>query len=548
MKETFKSLLLSVLVLTSVVMSSEVWLGLYHAPPPPPARESVTPPPLAAVVAPVAIYAHTAPQARTFSPGDPVFDATWEHLRRLLSPTATPVVRAGTQSEWERALRVGSLEYKLSGPIELTLLLEALGLPQQGGPPAQRIDRIMLSRQSNHLHLLDTANSRFFVWENAPAAAPETSVREEVSRQLDWMAAQTSGQRLRQLASPWRARAATWVYVPDSLGSWPQLLVSHERQVSLALANSFFTDIALVRRVGERDGRVSLTDGVRHVYLHADGTVQYVATSWFVPTADFAAEAKHALARGLSFIAQHGGFTEHVRLRTTEIEPATGDAVAQMQFEFRPYARLSVAGVANFVPIVSWGPQLIVAVNERTVAYYYRSLHSPITDGASPTRVINAESALRALEPSLSPGRLITAMYLGFYQREIDHVTEFLYPVWVVEQGEERFLVNAFTADVIAGPSAQITLINSTDSQATWDIGVPHALSQYAEFRLEYRRDGQVVHRDQWLSPGGPSYSMTRTTSGLSPSTAYTVYFFARRGDAWRVVDGTGRRMTTKAR
>lgn len=546
MRETFKSLLLSVLVITSIAMSSEVWLGLYHVPPPPPARESVAPPPLAAVVEPVAIYAHAAPHARTFSPGDPVFDVTWEHLRRLFNPTATPAVRAGTQSEWERALRAGSLEFKLSGPIELALLLEALGIQQKG--PAQRVDRLMLSRHGNHLHLLDTASSRFYVWENVPPAASATTVREEVSRQLDWVAAQPTGQKLRQLGAPWRLRAAPWVYVPDSPGVWPQLLVSHERQASLALANSFFPDIALVRRVGERDGRVSLTDGVRHVYLHADGTVQYVATSWFVPTADIAAEAEPALTRGLSFIAQHGGFTEHVRLRATEIQPATGDAVAQIQFEFRPYAKLTVGGVANFVPLVSWGPQLIVAVNEREVAYYYRSLYIPITDGASPTRVIGAESALRALEQTLSPGRLITAMYLGFYQREIDHVTEFLYPVWVVEQGEERFLVNAFTADVIAGPSAQITLINSTDSTATWDIGVPHALSQYAEFRLEYHREGRVVHRDQWLSPGGPSYSMTRTTSGLSPSTAYTVYFYARRGEAWRVVDGTGRRLTTKPR
>jgi hypothetical protein len=548
MKETFKSLLLGMLVITSMVMSSEVWLGLYHVPAPPSAQESVTPPPLAAVVEPVAIYAHAAPHARTFSPGDPVFEATWEHLRRLFNPTATPALRAGTPGEWERALRAGSLEYKLSGPIELTLLLEALGIRQKSDSPAPRVDRLLLSRQGNHLHLLDTAGARYFVWDNVPLASPQTTVREEASRQLDWVAAQPTGQKLRQLGSPWRLRAAPWVYVPDSPGVWPQLLVSHERQASRALANSFFPDIALVRRVGERDGRVSLTDGVRHVYLHADGTVQYVATSWFVPTADIAAEATPALTRGLSFVAQHGGFTEHMRLRATEIEPATGDAVAQIQFEFRPYARLTVGGVANFVPLVSWGPQLIVAVNEREVAYYYRSLYIPITDGASPTRVIGAESALRALEQTLSPGRLITAMYLGFYQREIDHVTEFLYPVWVVEQGEERFLVNAFTADVIAGPSAQITLINSTDSTATWDIGVPHALGQYAEFRLEYHREGRVVHRDQWLSPGGPSYSMTRTTSGLSPSTAYTVYFYARRGEAWRVVDGTGRRVTTKAR
>ncbi|MBT9176874.1 MAG: hypothetical protein DDT20_01197 [Firmicutes bacterium] len=547
MKERLKSLLLAVLVLTSVTMSSEVWLGKYHAPPPPPVRESVTPPAPAAVVAPVAVYVHAAPHARTFSPGDPVFDATWQHLQSLLNTAATFTVRVSTPSEWERALRAGGLEYRFSGPLQLTLLLEAIGRPQKSGAPAQSADRLMLSRQSNYLYLLDTQSSRFFAWENA-GAAPGTTVRDENSRQLDWVAAQQSGQKLRQLTSPWRARAAAWVYVPDSPGVWPQLLVSHERQASPALANSFFSDISLVRRVGERDGRVSLTDGVRHVYLHADGTVQYVATSWFVPTADIATEAKGALTRGLSFIAQHGGFTEHVRLRTAAVEPARGEAVAQIQFEFRPYARLSLGGVVHFVPVVAWGPQLIVAVNEREVAYYYRSLYNPIADGASPTRVISAEGALRALEPSLSPGRLITAMYLGFYQREIDHVTEFLYPVWVVEQSEERFLVNAFTADVIAGPSAQITLINATGSQATWDIGVPHALSQYAEFRLEYRRDGQVVHRDQWLSPGGPSYSMTRTTSGLSPSTSYTVYFFARRGDAWRVVDGAGRRITTKAR
>lgn len=544
MKERLKSLLLCVLVLTSITMSSEVWLGHYLVPPPPPARETVTPPALTAVVAPVAVYAHDTPHARTFSPGDQVFDATWEELQSLLRTVTTLAIRVSTQGEWERALRAGSLEYKFSGPVQLTLLLEAIGVPPKSGAPAHSVDRIMLSRHNNHIYLLNTQAARFLVWENAPG----TAVRDAVSGQLERVAAQQSGQRLRPLATPWRTRAASWVFVQDSPGVWPQLLVSHERQASPALANSFFSDISLVRRVGERDGRVSLTDGERHVYLHADGTVQYVATSWFVPTADITTAAKQALTRGLSFIAQHGGFTEHMRLRATEVEPARGEAVAQVQFEFRPYAKLSLAGVVHFVPVVSWGPQLIFSVNEREVAYYYRSLYSPIADGASPTRVISAESALRALEPTLAPGRLISAMYLGFYQREIDHVTEFLYPVWVVEQGEERFLVNAFTADVIAGPSAQITLINATDSQAAWDIGVPHALSQYAEFRLEYRRDGQVVHRDQWLSPGGPSYSMTRTTSGLSPSTAYTVYFFARRGDAWRVVDGTGRRMTTKAR
>ncbi len=548
MRERLKSLTLAMLVLASVTMSSQVWLGHYRVPTPAPLRELVTPPAPLAVVAPVAIYAHDTVRTRAFSPGDPVFDATWGHLQTILRATTTSAVRDITAAEWERALRAGSLEYIFSGSLRLTVLLEAIGVPARSGMPTQSMDRLMLSRQSNHLYLLDTHAERFFVWENAGVAAAGTTVRDGVERQLEWVASQTSGQKMRPLGAPWRARAALWILVPDSPGSWPQLLVSHERQTSPALANRFFADISLVRRIGERDGRVSLTDGVRHVYLHADGTVQYVSTSWFVSTADMAAEAKGALARGLGFIAQYGGFTEHVRLRRSDVDPATREAVAQVQFEFRPYAKLFIADIAQFVPLVSWRPQLIVAVNEREVAYYYRSLYNPIVEGASPTKVISAEDALGALAPDLAAGQRITKMYLGFYQRDIDHVTEFLYPVWVVEQGEERFLVNAFTADVIAGPSARITLISATDSQATWDIGVPHALSQYAEFRLEYRRDGKVVYRDQWLSPGGPGYAMTRTTGGLSPSTSYTVYFFARRGDAWRVVDGIGRRVATKAR
>jgi len=548
MREKLKSLLLLILVTTSFAMSSEVWLDRYRAPTPPPPREEIAPPPFADLMAPVAVHAHAERSARTFSPGDPVYDVTWEYLRGLLAPATTSVVRGATQSEWERALRAGSLEFKLSGPVQLAMWLEELGVNPEALSPAFTMDRIMLSRQSNHLFFLNTRTVTFFIWENAGAPTPQAGVREAVVRQLDWVATQQSGQSLRQLASAWRPRAATWVTVPDSPGRWPQLLVSHERPQSLELVNSFFSDISLVRRVVERDGRTSFTDGRRHVYLHVDGTVQYVATSWFVPVHDIAVKAAATMTRGLSFVARHGGFTEHMRLSHMAVDPARGQSVAQIKGEFVPYAKFTVQGVPHFVPLVSWGPQLTIAVNEREVAYYQRSLYHPITDGASPTQVIAAEAALLALEPSLSRGQLITAMYLGFYQREIDHIAEFIYPVWVVEQGEERFLVNAFTADVIAGPSAQIALIATTDTTATWDIGVPHALSQYAEFRLAYLRNGQVVHTDQWLSPGGPSYAMTRTSSGLSPSTTYTVHFYARRGDAWRVVDGTGRRATTRPR
>lgn len=549
MLERAKTVLLVALIISSLTLTGQMWMANYSAQQPGPPNTDLKQPEPLEVLSPTAIHVHTDRGSRLFSPGDPVYTASWRHFRTLVSGAAALTdLKVATQVEWERALRAGSVELKLGGQVQLRMWLEALAVQPSGLSPEHSVDRVMVSRYANHVYFLNTRQGKYYVWENASISNQPSKVREETIKHLDWVAQQKTGQAIRQLTTAYRSKAAAWVYVPSSPGAWPQLLVSHEKGRSQQLANSFFPDLSLVRRVGERDGRISLTDGLRHVYLHADGTVQYVATTWFTSNPDtIYSYSTAALNKSLSFVARFGGWPEEVKLSLMEIQPKQGQEVAKIHFEFIPYAGFSVQGIAHYVPVVSWRQQIALTINEKEVSDYQRSLYHPIRDGASPTQIIAAESALRAIEKSLIPGVLITDVYLGYYQRDIDQPEEFLYPVWVIEQGEERLMVNAFTGDVIAGPSAQITLVNTTDTSATWDIGVPHPLSQYTEFKLEYYRGGQLVYLDQWTSPGGASYSMSRSTIGLTPATSYTVHFYAYRGDGWRQV-GAARNCTTKAR
>lgn len=549
MWERAKTALLVALIISSLVLTGQMRLAYYSAQQPgPPSTDLKQPEPLE-VLSPTAIHVHTDRGSRLYPPSDPVYAASWRHFRNLVSGAAALTdLKVATPTEWERALRTGSVELKLGGQVQLRMWLEALAVQPSGLSLEHNVDRVLVSRHTNHVYFLNTRQGKYYVWENASISNQPSKVREETAKHLDWVQEQKAGVAIRQLTSAFRSRASAWVYVPSSPGAWPQLLVSHEKGRSQQLANSFFTDLSLVRRVGERDGRVSLTDGLRHVYLHADGTVQYVATTWFNSNPDtIYSYSTAALNKSLAFVARFGGWPEEVKLSLMEIEPKQGQDVAKIHFEFIPYTGITVQGVAHYVPIVSWRQQIAVTINEKEVSDYQRSLYHPIRDGASPTQIIAAESALRAIEKSLIPGFIISNVYLGYYQRDIDQPEEFLYPVWVIEQGEEIFMVNAFTGDVIAGPSAQITLVNTTDKSAAWDIGVPHPLSQYTEFKLEYHRGGQLVHLDQWNSRGGSSYSMSRVTDGLNPATTYTVYFYAYRGDGWRQV-GAAKTCTTKAR
>jgi len=448
MWEKLKSATLVVLILASFYMTGQLWLVNY-SPPLPTAQRGDFPEPMPLeLMAPIAINLHFIEGSRSYAPGQLGFRETWEFFRGLISGGHMVSVRSITEQEWQRAYAGNSIEVKLSGRVQMRMWLEALSVQPSGLGTEHVIDRVLMSTHSNHVYFWDTESGVYLAWDNAARPEQPSRVREQTALHLAHAQQNWPGEPIRRLTAKWLTRAAPWVYVPAEPGLWPQLLARHERAQNNQLIQGFFPDWSLVRRVGERDGRTSFTDGFRHAYLHPSSAVQYVATSWFRPTYDINARASLILAMGLNFVARHGGWPENVRLSYMEVvSPPSG--LPQIIFRFVPYAQITLNGRTAFVPLVSPRRQIALTVNERHVSDYERLVYHPIDTGASPTRIIAPEVAIQAVERNLIQDRLITDVYVGFYQRHIDEVAEFLYPVWVIEQGQEIFLVNAFTGDVV---------------------------------------------------------------------------------------------------
>lgn len=448
MWEKLKSATLVVLILTSVYMTGQLWL-VHYAPPGATALRGDFPEPMPLeLMAPIAINLHLTEESRGLSPGQPGFAETWEFFRGLISGGHMVSVRSITEQEWQRAYAGNSIEVKLAGRVQMRMWLEAQSVQPSGLGTEHVMDRVLMSTHSNHVYFWDTERGVYLAWENAARPDQPSRVREQTALHLATAQQSWQGEPIRQLTPRLRARAAPWVYVPAEPGLWPQLLARHERAQNSQLIAGFFPDWSLVRRVSERDGRMSFTDGLRHVYLHPSSAVQYVSTTWFRPTYDINARASLILAMALNFVARHGGWPDDVRLSYMEVSAPTS-GLPQIAFRFVPYTHINLNGRVAFVPLVSPRTQIALTVNERHVSDYERLVYHPIDTGASPTRIITPEAAIQAVEKNLLQDKLITDVYVGFYQRHLDEAAEFLYPVWVIEQGQELFLVNAFTGDVV---------------------------------------------------------------------------------------------------
>jgi len=450
MWERLKSFVLLALILSSFYMTGQLWLVHYSPPAPREQRGDFREPSPLEVLMPTAIIMRFEQGALSVSPGNEGFLASWEFFRGLISGGHMVSVRTITARDWLRAYDAGSMELRLAGPVQMRMWLEALSVQPSGLSTDHRMDRVMTSAHSNHVYFWDTERNIFLAWENAARGDQPSRVRDATSEYL--ANARTNlrgGQEVRRLAPNVRERAAAWVSVPAEGELWPQLLARHERGQNNQLIESFFPDWSLVRRVVQRDGRTAFTDGQRHAYLHPEGSVRYVSTSWFAPIHDINARASLVLSAVLHFVARHGGWPEEVRMNHMGVEQPAGE-LPHINFSFIPYARFARQGRTEFVPIVIPDRQITLTANERHISDYERFVYLPIDVGASPTRLITPEAAIRALERSLLPGNLITDIYVGFYQRAIDAPAEFLFPVWVIKQGRQMFLVNAYTGEVVS--------------------------------------------------------------------------------------------------
>lgn len=451
MRERLKSVILLTLVLTSLYMTGQLWRDIYSPPQQPTSGIDVTSPEPLALLVPVAATLHTDSAARQFAPGDPGYSVAWDGFRSIIQGAHLVSVRLTNEAEWKKAMNSSSVELRLAGKVQLRMWLEALGIQPNYLSSEYSFDRVLFSTNSSNVYFWDSATSTFVIWDNIAPKDDPNRVKDRAAMVVSSLNTLGSGYSLRLLDPPYRAMAAPWVYIPRNPGDWPQLWARSEKSKSQQLVSSFFNDWSLVRRIGMRDGRIHYTDGNRGVDLDLDGAIEFYEEQWFKPGADIHRTASMIFSSGLSFVARHGGWPDEARLTLMEAQ-LSKQGIPYWHFEFAPFTTVVVGNIRHYVPIVTYRQQIAVGVTERAASpalEYLRYLYYPLGTGASPITLMSAERALMVAEKSLIPDKMITNMYVGYYQREIDQAEELLFPVWVIEQGQHKILVHGYVQKLI---------------------------------------------------------------------------------------------------
>lgn len=450
MRERIKSLVLIFLVLMSFYMTGQTWLVNYAPLQPPSSDVEVVQPEPQEILTPSAINLHVESGPRQYYPGDAGFEDAWSLFRGLISGAPSVSVRVSTQAAWLQAISAGSIELKLTGRVPLRMWLEALSIQPWGLTKDYSVNRVLISSNSNAVYFWNTHESLFLVWDNVSPHNNLGKVKEEVSEAVERLSKLTFGQALRLLDPPYRNQAAPWVYVPRTPGAWPELQASSEQGKSQEIVDSFFSDLRLVRKIGLREGRMLFSYGAVDVHVDSNGSIQYSNSVYLGVPQDIQARASAMLSSALDFVARHGGWPAEARLSLMEQRNQE-----HMHLEFVPFATITVAGSIRYAPIVSYRSQISLnvteGVSERVVSEYSRFVYNPLQAGPSLYTVRNPEDALKVAEEqgALISNLQITDVYLGYYQRPIDQSEEFLFPVWVIEQGSHQVFVHAFVPTLI---------------------------------------------------------------------------------------------------
>ena len=223
-------------------------------------------------------------------------------------------------------------------------------------------------------------------------------------------------------------------YLPAARQQWPNYNLTFGVDTDVQrLANSFFIDTSMTRRVIERDGSQIITDGSRLVRLNArDNLVDYRNLDLEKPQQQ-QFDADFGILKALSFANEHGGFTGQVVLHENRLlHPEQKNSRRSYQF------RQTLSGL----PLVGNLTSVYVNVLGYDVSTMRRSQYALVGKPyreESTLEVLSGPEVLKLVEDSAWLDRnRITDVYLAYLLGDEQEQSVQLRPVWVVEQAVDQ--------------------------------------------------------------------------------------------------------------
>jgi hypothetical protein len=212
------------------------------------------------------------------------------------------------------------------------------------------------------------------------------------------------------------------------------------------LLRSIFVDIALVRRIEERDGAFIYTDGQRGLRLFDHGELEYTS-----PKSEPGSEAMEripALRRTAQYLQLLGGWPEHIYL--DKIIPT--EKLSWNRRQWGTY-HISFLSVQHGMPLIAARAPITLLFSDRGVVYYNRQIKILGEKTDAPTAMVDPRLTAPVIMDKLEREGLSASLvdvYAGYYLRDSIAMQTVCQPVWALVFDDGRTaIVHGFTGQFV---------------------------------------------------------------------------------------------------
>ncbi|MBS4030400.1 MAG: hypothetical protein KGZ63_03115 [Clostridiales bacterium] len=422
MPERVKTVILFLLVISSIILTGQLLFGL-------PALETAAPPAYEQLVfgelRPVTEYLRPAlhfgvgGKWQVLQPWDEEYDNAWDVVSALFHVNGTPEVSTSPEQEIVQSSEEGEgVQVRLFFPV-LT-------------PP---------SIWFSSFRLAELAVDTLFWYETEPGVvwlrdggnwlhSGLQPLPQEFAESLSAVFSEAPQYTVTE-AREWEPLTVVpgrELLVPDvPLMLAPRMLKKENLDID-KLLRSIFVDIALVRRIEERDGAVIYTDGQRGLRLFDHGELEYTS-----PKSEPGVEAMEripALRRTAQYLQLLGGWPEHIYLDS--IIPA--EKLGWNRRQWYTY-QVSFLSVQHGMPLIGGRAPVTLLFSDRGVVYYNRQVKILGEKTDTPTVMVDPRLTVPVIMDKLEQegfNASLVDVYAGYYLRDSIAMQTVSQPVWAL--------------------------------------------------------------------------------------------------------------------
>ncbi len=384
-----------------------------------------------------------------------ILDETESVLKKYMNRDAVETIEKHTMKKLDTLRNERNIELIFENHLDSEIVSSILDIPQEMFQDIKLIDSVIISSVDNKLYINDIENNSIYEYEfkKFETAFPRII---NLTENLQNPYGVFLNEAYPELYSP-------KVVIPISMNSYKMPILSAKKETdtqdtagSIEHIVSKFFDFNTVRSITDKNGTTIYTDGQgKSVRIEKSGVIEYIKYDTEVNAGRIISKSQ-AVKIGTDFINQHLGFPEGTYIASIQESFQNGKHIGY-NIGFK-YSFLKTPIILN--SDMENNPIEIKIVGDEVKSYkrFVRILESTqdLKEIKSPTEVLN--TLFRNINTQIGIEKTtVQNIYLGYYEFEDDENKLMMMPVWIVEVEQERqnqstksqYIINAETNDIL---------------------------------------------------------------------------------------------------